>query len=88
MLLPQELRYQYDDPGGKGAFFPEEWDRFAAHVCTDAAEARQRGAWELVELYHKQVNQRDKRKARAAAVEWMRWSVLALLTWSPCNGWY
>ena len=65
--------------GGLAAFFPEQWDRLV-----DAAPPAYRGG-DIVDAYHRWLNDPDPDARRRAAEEWCTWES-ATPDWPPKTG--
>jgi proline iminopeptidase len=61
--------------GGLGRFFPEQWARLAAHA----------GERDVIEAYHRMLNDLDPEVRRRAAEEWCLWES-ATPHWPPRDG--
>jgi proline iminopeptidase len=61
--------------GGLGRFFPQQWERLAAHA----------GDEDVVEGYHRLLNDPDGEVRRAATEEWCMWES-ATPNWPPKDG--
>ncbi|MGH2450178.1 MAG: prolyl aminopeptidase [Candidatus Limnocylindria bacterium] len=65
--------------GGLAAFFPEQWEHLCAGVPSD------RRVTDVIEAYHRLLNDRDADVRRRAAEAWCLWES-ATLDWPPRTG--
>jgi proline iminopeptidase len=66
LLRRSELVWFYQDPLGAGAIYPDEWERYVAHI-PQAERA------DLMQAYYRRLTARDRRTRIAAARTWSTW---------------
>jgi proline iminopeptidase len=64
--------------GGLAALFPEQWERLIAALPAELRE------WDIVEAYHRLLNDPDPEVCRRAAEAWCRWES-ATPDWPPSD---